>query len=89
VSRLPRETLIPPPPSAILSKQAAYRFKWLWRYATLTIAGEPLLDDGKPPAGLAALEQRIDRVGLRGEVEAFLESLAAGRRRWPGGDPYS
>jgi hypothetical protein len=87
-----RPRAVPPPEPVVLDEASlAHRHRWLTRWLQLTPAGEgvQLEHRGTLAERVAHLEAELDRVGKRAEAEQFLEHLAAGRRRWPGGDPYS
>jgi hypothetical protein len=65
-----------------------HRYRSLSRWFLLTQQGVQLEHSGSVRERLERLEAAIDQRGLRREVDRHLEHLAAGRRLWPGGDPY-
>jgi hypothetical protein len=86
-----RPRAVPTPAPVVLDEAAlAHRHRWLVRFVTLTTQGEGVLVEhsGTLAQRVAHLERELDRIGKRQEAERFLEHLAAGRRRWPSGDPF-
>jgi hypothetical protein len=79
----------PPVEIAVVDEHAVERrYRSLSMWFLLTQEGVQLTHSGSVRQRLEALEQAIDQRGLRQDADRHLRHLAAGRRRWPSGDPY-
>jgi hypothetical protein len=80
-----------PPVDVVVEDEAAreHRFRALSRWFLPSQQGVQVEHRGTVRERLERLEELIDQRGLRREAQRHLDHLAAGRRRWPGGDPYS
>jgi hypothetical protein len=72
-----------PAPVVLDEAAAAWRYKWLHRWVSLTLQGEGVHVDHHGTLGerLARLEQELDRLGKRAAAERFLAGLEASAER--------